>query len=112
MRARVEDVVDRADPPSLKKEGVLEVLIQGCREMCEGDGGSPVFQRGVRTVRLVPAGVLCQLVVGDDVGPNLILGQLIEPDRRRLAIPAQLCRSDTPMPGNQAAFWSQSALDS
>ena len=57
MRTRVEDMIDRADPPSLRKEGVLEVLIQGCREMSERDGGGPVFQRGVRAIRLVPAGV-------------------------------------------------------
>ena len=53
----MEDVIDRANPPSLREEGVAEVLMQGRREMSEGDGGGPVFQRGVRALCLIPAGV-------------------------------------------------------
>ena len=53
---------------------------------------------------MVPAGVLGELVVGEDVGANLGLCQVLEPDSRHRLETKQLGRSNSAVAGNDAAF--------
>ena len=49
---------------------------------------------------LVPAGVLGQFVVGNDVCPNLVIRQPVEPNRRHLRYAEQLRRLNSPVAGD------------
>ena len=51
---------------------------------------------------LVPAGIFSQFVVGDDVGPDLFFGHLIEANRRHFGNAKQLRRLYSPMSGDDA----------
>ena len=53
--------------------------------------------------RLVPGAELGQLVVGDPVGPPLLLGQVVEHDHRRLGQPELRGRQDAAVPGDHLA---------